>query len=249
LSLATPEKNLQQGTLIGVGVGPGDPELLTLKALRLIKAASCISYLANDKGQSQAKNIAIEALQQVTIEQQHIVIKMPMSTDRRLANQTYDFGAKEIQKVLATGKDVVFLCEGDPLFFGSFAYILERLQNTVDCLVIPGISSVHAAAATLVQPLTIQKESFAVVSGRHTDDQLVHALRHHDTVVVMKAGRERERIVKLLHETERFQEGRYLEYIGRSNQKVVNDLNELETGAGSYFSLFVICRDDRNFTE
>ena len=125
------ETSQKTGRFIGVGVGPGDPELITLKALRLIQRASVVSYLANDEGGSQAKTIASEAFAGVTHAQNEIAIVMPMSTDRSLANEAYDNGAKAIANELSQGKDVVFLCEGDPLFFGSFAYLLERLRRRV----------------------------------------------------------------------------------------------------------------------
>lgn len=235
------------GKFVGVGVGPGDPELLTLKALRLIQNAKVVSYIANESGVSQAKNIAIEAFKRAVDGQEHIAIRMPMSTNRDEANQSYDKGANEIQAALLAGNDVIFLCEGDPLFFGSFTYILERLKPNAVCEVVPGISSVHAASATLQQALTIQTESFSVVSGRHDDQTIENALCQHDTVVIMKAGKARARILKLLKKTNRFQDGHYLEYIGRENEKVVRDLAALTAEEGPYFSLFVVCRSSRHF--
>jgi precorrin-2/cobalt-factor-2 C20-methyltransferase len=233
-----------QGRLIGVGVGPGDPELLTLKALRQIQRAPVISYLANAEGRSQAKEIAREAF--VGLPPDHplreIPIVMPMSTDRRLANQAYDHAATQIAKALTQGLDVVFLCEGDPLFFGSFAYLLERLQGQFTTQVVPGISSVHAAASQLQQALTLQQESFAVVSGRHTDQQIRQTLQNHDSVVIMKAGLARPRILALLAETQRSADARYLEYIGRDNQRIEPDVTQLVAESGPYFSLFVVTR-------
>ncbi|MFT6389047.1 MAG: precorrin-2/cobalt-factor-2 C20-methyltransferase, partial [Cellvibrionaceae bacterium] len=173
---------------IGVGVGPGDPELITLKAARLIQEADVISYISNEKGQSQAKNIAVLVLSHVNKPQDEIPVIMPMSEDRSIANGIYDKAATDIKAVIAAGKSVVFLCEGDPLFFGSFAYLLERLQEAaITCEVVPGISSVHAAASRLQIPLTMLKESFAVMSGRHSSQQLIAALVAHDSVVIMKA--------------------------------------------------------------
>lgn len=247
--------NDKQGTFYGVGVGPGDPELLTLKALRLIQRAPVVSYLSsavsNSDGEhkghsSQARSIAREAFILQTPEQAaaqiEISICMPMSLDRTLANQAYDEGALQIREQLKQGKDVVFLCEGDPLFFGSFAYLLERLESEFTCQVVPGISSVNAAAAALQHPLTLLKESFAVVSGRHTDQQIKQALLDHDSVVIMKAGVARSRILALLEHTQRTEDAQYLEYIGRDNQKVISDVRQLANEKGPYFSLFVITR-------
>lgn len=237
--------NLVKGRFIGVGVGPGDPELLTVKAWRLIQSADVISYLVNDKGDSQAKTIAKDAIEAATTVQHNIPIYMPMSTERGKANQAYDQGAVAIVEKLEQGLDVVFLCEGDPLFFGSFSYLLERLQDRFSCEVVPGITSVNAAAATLVKPLTMLKETFAVISGRHSDEQILTALKQHDTLVIMKAGQARPRILSLLQASGRERDAQYLEYIGRDNQRIVNNVRELAVEAGPYFSLFVITRSER----
>lgn len=243
--IANQQRKQTIGRFIGVGVGPGDPELITLKALRLIQNAQVVSFLANDQGTSQAKSIAREAFSAVQHTQQEIAINMPMSTDRELANQAYDDGAKRITQALEKGLDVVFLCEGDPLFFGSFAYLLERIASEFECQVIPGVSSINAAASALRHPLTVLKESFAVVSGRHSAKQIDTALAEHDTVVIMKAGRARPKILTALRKTQRLEEAKYLEYIGRDNERIVEDVSQLEDKAGPYFSLFVVTKTER----
>jgi precorrin-2/cobalt-factor-2 C20-methyltransferase len=230
---------------IGVGVGPGDPELITLKAARLMQAADVISYIANEQGQSQARQIA-EPLLQNRSSTEEIPLLMPMSEDRVSANQVYDEGAEKIQAAVAAGKSVVFLCEGDPLFFGSFAYLLERLQTQLDCEVVPGISSVHAASSVLQLPLTMLKESFAVVSGRHSQQRLESTLLNNESVVIMKAGRSRQRILDALEKTGRSAEAKYLEYISRENQYIQTDVSQLAGEAGPYFSLFVVIKDHRD---
>lgn len=241
------------GVFFGVGVGPGDPELLTLKAFKLIQSAPVIAYLLGESGNAQAKQIARLALDERQtalgpMACDEIVIKMPMSKDRNLANQAYDDGAVRIREKLKAGKDVVFLCEGDPLFFGSFAYLLERIQNQFPCQVVPGISSVNAASSALSLPLTMLKESFAVVSGRHDDSQIESALIEHDSVVIMKAGQARPRILKLLEKTGRTEEASYLEYIGRENEVILSDVNQLPSEPGPYFSIFVVLRSKLNYT-
>ncbi len=233
---------------VGVGVGPGDPELLTLKAVRMIRAADVICYLANTDGHSQARTIARHALDAPDKYQEFLPLLMPMSEDRSQANEVYDKAASEITTALLDGKMVVFLCEGDPLFFGSFAYMLERLgdEHGHECLVVPGISSVHAASSALQKPLTVLKESFAVVSGRHSTTQLINTLTHSDSVVIMKAGLSRPKILDALRQTERISDAAYLEYIGRDNQFIEQDVSQLADVAGPYFSLFVVTRSNRS---
>ncbi|CAH0993382.1 Precorrin-2 C(20)-methyltransferase [Sinobacterium norvegicum] len=226
---------------IGVGVGPGDPELMTLKSVREIRNADVICYLVNQQGHSQARAIASLSIDAVGKDNLvEIAIVMPMSEDRNLANQAYDEGAEKIITQLGRQQRVIFLCEGDPLMFGSFAYLLERIEGRYPCQVVPGISSIMAGAAALPLPLTMQRDSLVVISGRHDDDKLIAALQQHQSVVIMKAGRARPRILAALKQTGRLQHAKYLEYIGRENQHIVDDVSELDNTAGPYFSLFII---------
>ena len=236
-----------EAKFIGVGVGPGDPELVTLKAARLIKQADVISYIANEQGHSQARTIVQDLLQQKQPEDyQEIPLPMPMLENRQRANQVYDEGASAILQAVTQGKNVVFLCEGDPLFFGSFAYLLERLQDQLECQIVPGITSVNAASSAMALPLTVLTESFAVISGRHDQQRIEQTLQGHESVVIMKAGRARPKILQALTATGRLNEATYLEYIGRDNQKIVHRVETLEPTAGPYFSLFVVLASQRN---
>lgn len=236
----------------GVGVGPGDPELITLKAARIIESSEVICYLANKEGRSQSRDIAQAHIRstQTNAKQMHssqieLPIYMPMSDDPTVGSAVYDEAAVAIGHYLKLGKSVVFLCEGDPLFFGSFSYLLERLTDQYTCEVIPGIASPNGASARLQKPLTMLKESFAVISGRHTDSHIMHTLNNFESVVIMKAGRNRVRILNLLKETNREADAHYLEYIGRDNEKIIEDISLLEKEAGPYFSLFVVLSQKR----
>lgn len=229
---------------IGVGVGPGDPGLITLKAAEYIKNADLVAYLEGVEGGSQARRIAANLLDEARQGQREFAIRMPMNEDRRAANAAYDEAAAGIQGAIDEGRQVVFLCEGDPLFFGSYTWLLARLAHN-RCEVVPGISSPHAAAALLRSPLTQLRESFAVVSGRHDRSQLCEALASHDSVVIMKAGRARPRILDALSESGRIEDAAYLEYIGRDNEFVETQVGRLAREPGPYFSLFVVTRRER----
>lgn len=238
------------GTFYGVGVGPGDPELITLKAARLIQQCDVICYLCNDDdsqhpGQSQSKTIAQSIIDERANKAIEIAIPMPYSRDRTAANKAYDQGANEISQALNTGQSVVFLCEGDPLFFGSYAYLQERLCETFTCLSIPGISSPNAASAVAGIPLTMQKENYAVLSGRLSDEKILNHLNEFDSLVLMKVGQSRPRLLSLLKESGRLDDTVYVEYATREQQKIVYDVSTLNDKAGPYFSLFIVTRQQR----
>lgn len=236
--------NSSSARFVGVGVGPGDPGLITLKAAELIRRAEVVSYIASEAGRSQARWIARELLEPARDGQEELAIVIPMCDDRALAVRAYDQGAADIQHAIDAGRQVVFLCEGDPLFFGSFAHMLSRLAHN-PCEVVPGISSIHAAASALRRPLALLTESFAVVSGRHSNAQLIKALEDHDSVVIMKAGRARPRIIEALQRAGRLADAAYLEYIGRDNECIETDVTRLAAAPGPYFSLFVVTRSQR----
>ena len=117
------------GTLHGVGVGPGDPELLTVKAARLISNASVVAYLAANGKDSTARDIARPF---IPAEAEYLVIDMPMRVEREPGEKAYDAGAAAIAEHLKQGRDVVMLCEGDPFFYGSFMHLHTRLQGRAE---------------------------------------------------------------------------------------------------------------------
>ena len=135
------------GKLIGIGVGPGDPELLTLKAHRLLTNARIVAYPAPDSGESFARSIVAEFMPEGAVE---IPIIVPMRVERFPAKAVYDKAAETIGEHLRSGEDVVVLCEGDPFFYGSYMYLYERLAGEFTCEVVPGVSSlVNADVASV----------------------------------------------------------------------------------------------------
>lgn len=229
------------GVLFGVGVGPGDPMLLTLKADAVIQQADVIAYISNQQGFSLSKSIAENSLSKKRqSEFEELAINLTMSSDRTDINKMYDKAAAEIALHLKKGKQVAFLCEGDPMFYGSFAYLLSRLGSQYDIQIIPGICSVHAAAAACKVPLGLLSEKIAVFSGRHSNKEILNALNTFENIVILKAGRARQQLINLIQQAGRVSDACYIEYASQTEQIIVSDISELADEAGPYFSLFLI---------
>ncbi len=175
-----------KGTLYGIGLGPGDPELITLKAARLIEGATTIAYPTLAGGDSFARAIAKDFIKDGTHE---IRMDVPMTTDRQPAQDAYDAGASEIAKVLKTGENVVCLCEGDPFFYGSFMYLNARLVAEFNVEVIPGVTSITACAARAGMPLAARNERLTVLPGPLPEAELKARIEGAESVVIMKVGR------------------------------------------------------------
>ena len=230
------------GQLYGVGTGPGDPDLLTLQAAALVRECSLLCFINNGRGESRARAVVAELLAGRETPAEEYPLVLPMCRDRSVAEAAYDSAAEHIAAALEADRSVVFLCEGDPLLFGSFNYLHERLAGRFPVRVVPGISALSAAAAALGRPLARQAESLALLSGRHSDARILAALEQHDGVVLYKAGAERDRLSRLIKQSGRIGDGAYVEQLGRPDERLVADLNQLEPGPGPYFSLFLITR-------
>ena len=174
------------GSLYGVGLGPGDPELITLKAARLIGSAKVIAYPTLAGADSFARSIAAGL---IAPNAREIRMDVPMSTKRDPAQKAYDAGATEISKALDAGEDVVCLCEGDPFFYGSFMYLFARLNGAYDVQIIPGVTSVTACAARAGVPLAARNERLTVLPGPLPEAELSARIDGAESVVIMKVGR------------------------------------------------------------
>lgn len=183
------------GTLYGVGVGPGDPELMTVKAWRLISTARTIAYLAANGSDSTARAIAVPFLSEGTVE---IAIDMPMRVEREPAQAAYDAGAARIAEHLSSGEDVVMLCEGDPFFYGSFMYVFERLAGRFPTVVVPGVTSVTACAAQMAQPLCERDDVLKVLPATLDADRLRDELATCQSAAIIKVGRHFGKVKQVL---------------------------------------------------
>ena len=222
------------GRLIGVGVGPGDPELLTLKAARVIEAAPVIAYPAPDDGPSFARSIVADLLGR----QREIEIVVPMRVERFPAQDVYDDAAVRIASALDGGDDVAVLCEGDPFFYGSFMYLFSRLADRYPSEIVPGVSSLTAGAGALGLPLAERNEVLRVVPGPSTDEVIVESLEAPGPIVFIKVGRHFARLRTLIDATGRGGDARYVERATLPNERR-STLNDAGTTA-PYFSMVFV---------
>jgi precorrin-2/cobalt-factor-2 C20-methyltransferase len=183
------------GTLFGLGIGPGDPDLITVKAQAILRDAPVIAYPAPEGGESLVRRIAAPYVPTGRVE---IVIATPMAADRFPAQEVYDRYAEVLASHLAAGRDVALLCEGDPFLYGSFMYLYQRLAGRHPCRVVPGVSSLAAVAAVAGRPLCERNEVLTVIPAPLPDADLAALVAAADAVAIMKVGRHLGRVRAVL---------------------------------------------------
>jgi len=225
------------GKLYGIGLGPGDPELMTLKAARLIGAAGCIAYPTLETGSSFARSIAQDYIANGTKE---IAIEIPMSVARKPAQDAYDKGAVEIRAVLEAGKDVVVLCEGDPFFYGSFMYLFSRLSDDFDVEIVPGVNSVSACASVVERPLVARSEVLTIVPATLPAAELSQKIANAEAISVMKVGRHLSKVKDILTDQNLMGYAHYIERATLPNQKVMPLVDAPDVAP--YFSMILVSK-------
>jgi precorrin-2/cobalt-factor-2 C20-methyltransferase len=225
-------------TLYGLGVGPGDPELITVKALNLLKAVPVIAYPAPDTGDSLARAIAAPHLPGGQVE---IAIRTPMVAERFPAQDVYDRYAGDIAGHLEAGRDVALICEGDPFLYGSFMYVYQRLAATHRVVVVPGVSSVGACAAVAGLPLASRNQVLSIVPAPLDEDDLERRLAAADAAAVMKVGRHLGKVRRVLARLGRADDAWYVERATMEAERIL-PLVDLEADRAPYFSMILVRR-------
>jgi precorrin-2 C20-methyltransferase / precorrin-3B C17-methyltransferase len=237
------------GHLYGVGVGPGDPELITLKAARLIKNADVIAYHSGTAGRSIARTIAGSLISDDVIEELLIYPVTTGPTDHPLGyygavNDFYDESAERLSKHLDAGRDVVVLAEGDPLFYSSYMYLHDRLSGRFPSEIVPGVTSLTAAATALKTPLARHEDILAVLPGTLPVPELARRLADTDAAAIMKLGRTFAGVREALRQAGRLGDARYVERATTGEQRIM-PVTEVEASAVPYFSMIVVPGRDR----
>jgi len=229
-------------TVYAVGVGPGDPELLTRKAERILRSADVILAPVSNPSDS---SVALDIIREFVDEnrQEIIVHQFPMTSDRSRLIPAWQEAAALIAAHAEAGRTVAFITIGDPLFYSTFIYLLRLLKEQWPQLpveIIPGISSINAAAAQAFLPLVEGDEKMVVIPATAGIEQIKAALETYETVVLLKVKPLYPEIVELLRVAGREQGTVFVERVGSPRQKVLTDFGEIAAHTPDYLSLMII---------
>ena len=222
-------------TLYGLGVGPGDPELITVKALNILRRVPVIVYPAAIDVPSFARQIVEPYLDG---KQREIVFAMPMTPSQFPANAVYDKVERQIRQTLSSGQDVAVLCEGDPFFYGSFAYLYGRMANDVRVQVVPGVSSLMTCATYAGMPLAARNDTLVILPAPLRNDVLKQGLENHDAAAIIKVGRHLGRIRSIVQDMGLVDCAFYIERASLPEQKVM-PLSAYHKEQAPYFSMIL----------
>ncbi|MEV4189349.1 precorrin-2 C(20)-methyltransferase [Streptosporangium canum] len=232
------------GRLWGVGLGPGDPELVTVKAARLLGEADVIAFHSARHGRSIARSVAAPYLREGQIEEALIYPLTTETTDhpggyQGAIDDFYAECALRLAAHLDAGRDVVVLCEGDPLFYGSYMHMHKRLSHRYVTEVVPGVTSVSGAAAVLGRPLVERDETLTVLPGTLPAEVLAERLASADSAAILKLGRTFAKVRDALDRAGRLDEAWYVERATTGGQRLA-PLAEVDPDSVPYFSLALI---------
>ena len=227
------------GTLYGVGVGPGDPELITLKALRILRETQVLAWPALLEGPSLAREIAAPHLDG---HHREIPIRMPMEVKRFPAQAVYDQAADDIGQALTAGENVAVLCEGDPFFYGSFMYLFGRLAEQFPVEVVPGVSSLMATAAAAHAPLAARNEILTVIPAPIPEEELTARLDVAEAAAIIKVGRHLGKVRRALDAVGLLPNARYIGHATMEEKQTVCALADFPEEKAPYFSMVLVHR-------
>jgi precorrin-2/cobalt-factor-2 C20-methyltransferase len=229
------------GVLYGVGVGPGDPELITCKAARILAEADWIMYPSGARsGTSLARRI-VEPLGLPTNKFREV--SLGMSRDRQRDQDTYRRVVHEIAGELRRGKSVAWITEGDPLFYSTFVYLHEEMRcqyPLVKIEIVPGVTSVSAAAARAGVPVSRLDEKVAVIPAVYGLERLPALMVDFDTVFLVKVSSVFDQLLARIDQLSAPIEAVYVEKVGTREELIVSDLRGLKGKELSYFSLVIL---------
>ena len=233
-------KNSEAGEFYGVGVGPGDSELITLKAVRIIKSADCIFAPRAD---SKKSSLALDIVKDITAGKRIIEQIYPMVRDKTKLEAAWRKSANEIKEEIESGNSVAYLTIGDPLTFSTYCYLLQQLSGIIppqNIHTIPGITSYNSAASLANFPMIEQDEKLAIIPVSNDVSELRPVLNNFDTVVLMKVAKKLDEVIELLEELKLIDNSLFASYVGFDNEYITRDLSSLKRSGKGYLSVIIV---------
>jgi len=237
---------MNNGTLFGIGVGPGDPDLITLKAVKVLKQVDIVFAAASTKnGYSLAEEIvSIHLKDGVPL----VRLGFPMTRDTEKLRTAWEENARTVVYSLRKGKDAAFVTIGDPMIYSTFGYIMRTIREKyldVHIEIIPGITSYQTAAAAAGEILAEAEESFTVISGAMGAKKLREVIDHTDRVVMLKVYREYKEIMDVLDQLDLLKGSVLVSRCGLDGERIVRNLEDGIDSAPPYLSLLLISKRGR----
>ncbi len=232
--------NSEPGNFYGIGVGPGDNELLTLKAVRIITSVDCVFV---PKADTKGSSTALEIVKDVVADKRIIEQVYPMVRDKTRLETAWSKAANEIKCEVESGNNVAYLTIGDPLTFSTYCYLLQHLSKLIpsqNIHTIPGITSYNAAACLANFPLIEQDEKLAIIPISKEVSELRPILNTFDTVVLMKVAKKLDEVIELLEEMNLIENSLFASHVGFNNELITHDLNSLRGSGKGYLSVIIV---------
>lgn len=231
------------GTLYGLGVGPGDPELITVKAFRLLQQSPVIAYPKKRMGSKSYAHQIAEMYVNPAGDKEMLGLVFPMTRDKEILEREWNNTVEIVWERLSEGKDVAFVTEGDPMFYSTFIHMMRVMHEEhpeVPVVTVPGVSSFLGAASRFNLPLADGDEQIGIIPATEDKEAMRKAIQEHDTVVFLKVAKVLPMIIGLLKELDLVDKAAVATKVTSDEEMVWTDVRELERAELSYLTLMVV---------
>ncbi|UCG14436.1 MAG: precorrin-2 C(20)-methyltransferase [Deltaproteobacteria bacterium] len=232
---------MKPGTLYGVGVGPGDPELITLKAVKVLNQVEVIFAASSSKNEY---SLALENAKSHMYNGAEVLrLDFPMTRDKQVLRKTWEVNARQILAHLRQGKDVAFITIGDPLTYSTFGYMMQTITDMapeIPIRIVPGVTSYQAATAAAREVMAEREQTFCVISGSEGGERLKEVISRVDCVIMLKVYRQLDRILDTLQELGIKDRITLVSRCGMKDQVISKNPEELRGKEVPYLSLLIV---------
>ena len=235
---------MKKGKIYGIGLGPGDPALITLKSANLIKSSDYIFFFKKKNSESRAFSIVKEIIKEDAFK---IALEFPITTEidsmrkeyKDIIKNFYEQCVIKIDNILAKSFDICLLCEGDPFFYGSFIHIFQRLKERFDIEIVPGVTGMSGAWSSSKIPMVSGNEIMTIIMGTLDEEKLKIQIKKSDVLVIMKIGKNFKKIFKVLKELNLLGKACLITNATTKNEKIYK-LDSINIETAPYFSIILL---------